>query len=140
MAKQTVVQTSGKKKTAVARLTLKPGVGDIKINGVPLQQLTPKAAQTIINEPIVIAKDILGEDFAKQIDVQINTNGGGTMGQSFAARTALGAALTEYSQNDDLKKTYNAYDRTLLHSDTRVKESKKFLRKGARAKPTKSYR
>ena len=88
----------------------------------------------------MIAKEVLGEKSIEGLDIDINVKGGGISGQAFACRTALGKAFVQWSKDDTLKKTYLDYDRSLIIDDVRVKESKKYLRKGARARPTKSYR
>jgi small subunit ribosomal protein S9 len=67
-------------------------------------------------------------------------NGGGFIGQAEAARTAIARGLVEWTENEKLKETYLEYDRSLLVSDMRKKEKKKFGAKGARAKRQKSYR
>lgn len=138
--KEKIILTKGKKKTAVARVRIRIGSGVIKINKTPLGILKPAYAKEIILEPIQIAREVLGEDFANDLDIKANVKGGGIMGQAQACRTALGKALVKWSKSDKLKKRYLDYDRSLLIDDIRKKEPKKFLRKGARARPTKSYR
>lgn len=140
VAKRRIIQTKGRKKTAVARATLSSGTGIFKMNGSAVSVFKPAAAADIISEPIILAQKCLGNDFASRINIQVNTQGGGIMGQVYAARTAIGKALVEWGQNEDLKKYFLEYDRSLLVDDIRKKESKKYLRKGARAKPIKSYR
>ena len=135
-----VVLTMGRKKKAIARVALREGVGDIKVNGVPVSILKPEAAREIMLEPILIAQDVLGKNFEYGINLTVNVSGGGIMGQAYAARTAMGKALVKWSDNDNLKKAYLEYDRSLIIDDVRIKEPKKYLRKGARAKPIKSYR
>jgi small subunit ribosomal protein S9 len=61
-------------------------------------------------------------------------------GQADAVRTAIARAILDYTEDAELKEQYLAYDRTLLVNDTRVKESKKPLGRGARKKRQKSYR
>ena len=138
--KEKIINTKGKKKTAVARVTMKNGKGTIKINGKSINSVTPVYVKDIILEPFTLAEGVLGEGFRDSISVNINANGGGIIGQAYASRTAIGKALVEWSGSEDLKKSYLDYDRSLLINDVRVKEAKKFLKKGARAKPTKSYR
>ncbi len=140
MKKEKVVLTMGRKKKAIARVALREGVGDIKVNGVPVSILKPEAAREIMLEPIYIAQDVLGKNFEYGINIAVNANGGGVMGQAYATRTAMGKALVKWSGNDNLKKAYLDYDRSLIIDDVRIKEPKKYLRKGARAKPIKSYR
>jgi len=138
--KEKIVLTKGAKKTAIARVRIREGVGDVKVNGIPLSIYKPEAAKEIMLEPIVIAQDILGRNFEYGLNISAIVRGGGTMGQAYAVRTAIGKGLVRWSDNDALKKAYLDYDRSLMINDIRVKESKKYLRKGARAKPIKSYR
>jgi small subunit ribosomal protein S9 len=138
--KKKVIQTKGKKKRSTARLRLKEGKTSIKINGAPISLFKPLIFRKIMEEPIIIAKEVLGEKFLEGSDIDINVKGGGVSGQAYACRTALGKALLQLSKSDVLKKAYVDYDRSLIIDDVRVKESKKYLRKGARARPTKSYR
>ena len=135
-----IVLTTAKKKKAIARVRLSAGLGIIKINGTSLKVFKPIIAGEIISEPLVLAQKILGNDFASNLDIYINAHGGGVMGQAYAARTAIGKALVKWTQNEDLKKLFLEYDRSLIIDDVRKKEPKKYLRKGARAKWIKSYR
>ncbi|MCB9362202.1 30S ribosomal protein S9 [Candidatus Woesearchaeota archaeon] len=129
-----VVTTSGKRKTAVARATLKAGSGRVSINGTPLEQYTPKLSRLKVFEPLAL----IGKD-ASKIDIAVSVNGGGIMGQSEAVRLAISRALVEHnSSNED---TLLDYDRRLLVGDVRRKETRKPNRHGkARAKRQKSYR
>lgn len=138
--KPKIVIRKGKKKTAVSRVRIKEGKGTFRINKKLAENYNPEYSRDIILEPIAIASEILGKNFIENIDISANIKGGGYMSQAHACRTALGKALVEWTGSEDLKKKFLEYDRSLLVSDVRQKESKKFLRKGARAKPIKSYR
>ncbi|MFH0986570.1 MAG: 30S ribosomal protein S9 [Candidatus Micrarchaeota archaeon] len=138
--KSKIVLTKGRKKMAIARVRIKDGKGMIKINGRALDVFEPQAAKEALQEPIMMAEEVLGPKFYESIDIKANINGGGVMGQAYACRTAIGKALVAWSGSADLKKKYHDYDRSLIIDDARSKEPKKFLRKGARAKPTKSFR
>ncbi len=138
--KMKVVITKGRKKMAMARARVKKGLSSIKINGKSLDVIEPKLARLVIEEPLIIAKELLGEKVLDSLDIDVNVSGGGVMGQAYAVRTAIGKALVQWTGSEDLKKKYLEYDRTIIIDDVRVKEPKKYLRKGARAKPTKSYR
>jgi len=140
MKKEKIIQTKGKKKTAVARLRVKKGNGSVKINGTDINAFTPEVSKRVILEPIKLAEDVLGKNFIDNLNISINVQGGGTLGQAYACRTALGKALVEWTGNEALKKLFLEYDRSIIVDDIRRKEPKKCLRKGARAKPTKSYR
>ncbi len=134
MAKK-VINTSGKRKTAVARAAVMKGTGKVRINRIPLEIHEPRLARLKIEEPLVIA----GKR-ADKLDIKVSVEGGGVMGQADAIRTAIARGILDYTTDEELKTQYLTYDRTLLVNDTRTKESKKPLGRGARAKRQKSYR
>lgn len=135
MAAPKVVNTSGKRKTSIARATVTKGMGRIWINKVPLELHSPELAKFKIMEPVNIA----GKKMDK-LDIQVNVSGGGIMGQAYASRTAIAKGLVQYLEDKDLEAIFKAYDRSLLVSDARRKMPKKPLGRGARAKRQKSYR
>ncbi len=133
MSKKTIV-SSGKRKTAIARATLKEGTGKIKINNVPLDLIQPQVYKMRMQEPL-----ILSEGIKDKVDISVNVRGGGLMSQSDASRTAISRALVEYSPK--LKTVFLEYDRHLLVADVRFKEASKPNKHGsARSKKQKSYR
>ncbi|EKD01917.1 hypothetical protein A1Q2_03792 [Trichosporon asahii var. asahii CBS 8904] len=96
-----------------------------------------------VYEPILV----VGSDKFANIDVRLRVKGGGHVSQLYAIRQAIAKGLVAfYAKNEDaasaleLKKTYIAYDRTLLVADPRRCEPKKFGGRGARARRQKSYR
>ena len=131
-----VLLTSGKRKTAIARATVKAGKGRIRINNVPLEIYEPKIAREKIMEPLMQA----GDEVWKQLDIDIKVSGGGFMGQAEAARTAIARALLKWTKSAHLRTVFAEYDRTLIAGDPRRKEPKKFGGPGARARDQKSYR
>ena len=131
-----MIHASGKRKSAIARATLKPGKGKVRINNNLLESMTPKMVMLRIMEPIEIAGDI-----ANEVDIDVIVRGGGQMGQAEAARLVVAKTLLQYSKDKTLEQKYIAYDRHLLVADTRRKEASKPNRHGqARAKRQKSYR
>ncbi|HUV79963.1 MAG TPA: 30S ribosomal protein S9 [Candidatus Bathyarchaeia archaeon] len=134
-----VVNEVGKRKTAVARVTIKEGKGVVRINKKPLEIIEPEVVQAKLAEPLFVASQFPDID-TESIDVEVTVNGGGFIGQAEAARTAIARGLVEWTANEELKEKYLEYDRSLLVSDMRKKETKKFGAKGARAKRQKSYR
>jgi len=109
---------SGKRKTAIARAVLVEGSGKISINKKDYKTLQ-RFDMLKIEEPIRIAKDILGKiDF----DVLINVKGGGEKSQIEAARLALAKAIIEFSKSKELTEAFLSYDRNLLIADIRRKE------------------
>ncbi len=131
-----VVNSSGKRKTAIARATIKGGKGRVRINSVPLEVLEPELARLKMMEPLELA----GTDKSVKIDIEVNVNGGGVMGQATATRTAIARGLVEYFEDEELKAKYRTFDRSLLVNDPRRSEPKHPLGRGARKKRQKSYR
>ena len=130
-----VLNTSGKRKTAIARATLREGKGRVRINSVPLEVYSNEIIRMKISEAIALAPGAIDG-----IDVDIEVSGGGVMGQAEAARTALGRGILGWTNDPKIKETYLTYDRTLLVNDSRQKEAKKPHCHGARARFQKSYR
>jgi small subunit ribosomal protein S9 len=135
MPTKKVVNTSGKRKTAVARATVLKGKGLVRINNVPVELHRPEIARWKILEPITIAGDM-----THAVNIDVNVKGGGFMSQASAIRTAIARGLVEYSEDSTLKTSFLEYDRSLLVNDPRRKETKKPLGRGARKKRQKSYR
>ncbi len=129
------VNTSGKRKTAVARASVKEGTGKVTVNKVPIALYTPELARLKIEEPIGLA----GEK-ASKIDISVTVQGGGVMGQATAVRTAIARGMCEYFKDDELEATFRAYDRSLIINDDRRKLPKNPMGPSARAKKQKSYR
>ncbi|MDT8358173.1 MAG: 30S ribosomal protein S9 [Methanomicrobiaceae archaeon] len=130
-----VINTSGKRKTAIARATLVKGNGKIRINSVPLEIYGTELARLKISEPLLLVPGAL-----QGIDVSIDVQGGGVMGQAEAIRTALARGILKWHNDPRIKDVYIGYDRTLLVNDSRQKETKKPHGRGARKKFQKSYR
>ena len=130
-----VVHTSGKRKKAIARATLKEGKGKVRINKVDLNNFQPKLLRMKLLEPIILAGDVI-----KKVDIDVNVIGGGISGQTDAARLAIARSLVEYTKGDKLKNTFQKYDRHLLVADVRMNETSKPNDSKPRAKRQKSYR
>ena len=130
-----IVNSSGKRKTAVARATLQKGKGLVRINKKPVELYDPEVARWKIMEAIKIA-----ESHINSINIDVNVQGGGFMSQANAVRTAIAKGLVEFTGDPSLKIAYLDYDRSLLVSDSRRKEPKKPLGRGARKRRQKSYR
>lgn len=131
-----IIQSSGKRKRATARATIRAGTGAIRINSIPAAQLQQRYLRMKFDEAV-----ILSGDHAKHVDVEIHVAGGGVNGQVEAARIAYCRGLVAFTGNEDLKAKYTAYDRQLLVADVRRREAAKPNRHGkARSKVQKSYR
>ncbi|WP_313695487.1 30S ribosomal protein S9 [Halorarum halobium] len=131
-----VTNTSGKKKTAVARATVREGEGRVRIDSEPVELAEPEQARLKMLEPFRIA----GEDLRSQVDIDVAVNGGGYAGQADAARTAIARGLVEYLNDAELRDAFMEFDRSLLVNDSRQSEPKKWGGPGARARYQKSYR
>ncbi|MCX6666008.1 MAG: 30S ribosomal protein S9 [Euryarchaeota archaeon] len=134
MAKK-VVNTSGKRKTAMAKATVQKGIGRIRINKQPVELYQPEIARWKMMEPLKLANE-----YQDTVDIDVSVHGGGFMSQASAVRTAIARGLVVFTGDPNLKITFLNYDRGLLVNDARIKESKKPLGRGARKKRQKSYR
>ncbi|HLD33935.1 MAG TPA: 30S ribosomal protein S9 [Candidatus Nanoarchaeia archaeon] len=129
-----VIQASGKRKSAIARATLKKGNGVVHINNVRLEAVNDRLLGMRIGEPLTL----IGER-AAEFDISVDIMGGGPTGQAEAARLAIARALVSF--DNKFKKIFDGYDRLLLVADVRRKEQRKPGRKSkARSKTQKSYR
>ncbi|MCC6587389.1 MAG: 30S ribosomal protein S9 [Bryobacterales bacterium] len=114
---------TGRRKTAVARVFLRPGGGKITINQRPMEQYFPsEAARSMVRQPL------LATETADKFDVLINTNGGGVNGQAGAIRLGIARALCEF--NLELRGKLKSLG--MLTRDPRQHERKKYGQKGAR--------
>lgn len=136
MPEPKVLVVSGKRKTAIARAVVKPGIGRIRINKIPLEIYEPEIAREKIMEPLIQA----GEEIWKQLDIDVKVSGGGYMGQAEASRMAIANSLLNWTKSSRLRRRFVEYDRTMVVGDPRRKEPKKFGGPGARARSQKSYR
>jgi small subunit ribosomal protein S9 len=131
-----IVTISGKRKTAIAKATVRAGRGRIRVNNVPLEIFEPQVARLKIMEPLLHVED----ELRNQVDLNVKVSGGGFMGQAEAARMAIARGLVKWTKSKHLQSAFTEYDRTMLAGDPRRKEPKKFGGPGARAKRQKSYR
>ncbi|WMJ73228.1 30S ribosomal protein S9 [Cytophagaceae bacterium ABcell3] len=120
-----IVNTIGRRKTAVARVYLKPGSGKVLVNDRDIKEyFASDILNTIVNQPFAV----LSED--GKYDVHVNVKGGGVGGQAEAIRMAISRALVEVdaSNRPALKKE------GFLTRDPRMVERKKYGRRKARRK------
>ncbi|MDD9369972.1 MAG: 30S ribosomal protein S9 [Acidimicrobiales bacterium] len=126
-----LVQTTGRRKGAVARVRIRPGAGTIKINDRDVTNYFPsKAHQMILTEPLRITET------DETYDVDATLHGGGVSGQAGALRLGIARALVELDpeMRTALKRA------GFLTRDQREKESKKYGLKKARKAPQYSKR
>ena len=117
--------TSGRRKTAVARIYLTDGSGAITVNGKDYKEYFPTLPLQYI---VTQSTEVSGS--TGKFDVKVNVAGGGITGQAQAIRLAIAKALVE--MNADLKKDLRAAG--LITRDPRMVERKKFGQKKARAR------
>ncbi|HIG98262.1 TPA: 30S ribosomal protein S9 [Candidatus Woesearchaeota archaeon] len=136
MTTNKIIIVSGKRKSAIARAVVRAGTGIVMVNNTLLDQCSPKIAMMLLQEPLLLA----GEG-ATKVDIEIDTRGGGIMGQAEAARLAMAKGLVAFLRDKKLEKAFLEYDRHMLVADVRRKEVRKPNRHGkARAAVQKSYR
>jgi len=114
---------TGRRKTSTARVYLRAGGGEFKINRKAFDQYFPnETLRMIIQQPMKLTET------ATKFDVLINVRGGGPAGQAGAIRHGITRALMEY--NADLRPALK--EAGLVTRDPRIKERKKYGQKGAR--------
>ncbi|MFB1062798.1 30S ribosomal protein S9 [Natrinema sp. H-ect4] len=131
-----VTNTSGKKKTAVARATVREGEGRVRINSKPVELVEPETSRLKMLEPF----RIVGDDLRGEMDIDVRVEGGGISGQADAVRTAVARGIVQHSNDAELRDAFMEFDRSLLVNDVRQSEPKKWGGPGARARYQKSYR
>jgi small subunit ribosomal protein S9 len=114
---------TGRRKTAVARVFLRPGSGTIKVNGRDFENYFPNpTARAIVQQPLVATET------TDKFDILITANGGGPNGQAGAAKLGIARALLEF--NIELRGKLKELG--FLTRDARKVERKKYGQKGAR--------
>jgi small subunit ribosomal protein S9 len=122
---------TGRRKSAVARVILRPGKGTIVVNGRPIADYIPSAlARLDISQPLVLTAN------ENTFDITVNVFGGGIIGQSGAIRHGITRALLEV--NPEYRKILKPAG--MITRDPRVKERKKYGLKKARRAPQFSKR
>ena len=131
------VQSSGKRKSAIARAVLKfPAKALVKINNVPLELYLPELARYRIQEVLEIAN----HQKLEKCEITVNVKGGGMMGQTDAVRIALAKVIHKFLGTKTIERVFRDYDDSLLSGDSRRTEPKHFGGKKARARRQKSFR
>jgi small subunit ribosomal protein S9 len=116
---------TGRRKTATARVFLRPGTGNIEVNGRSLDEYVPDdVLKMIIRQPLELTETL------EKFDLFVTVKGGGNAGQAGAIRHGISRALIEYDA--ELRESLKAAG--LLTRDPRKKERKKYGQKGARAR------
>ncbi len=117
---------TGRRKTAVARVFMKPGTGNIVVNGKPVDEFfSRETGRMIVRQPLVLTGNV------NKFDIMANVTGGGESGQAGALRHGITRALVDY--NVELKGELRTAG--FITRDAREVERKKVgLRKARRAK------
>ena len=114
---------TGRRKSATARVYLRPGAGEVKVNHKPFDRYFPnETLRMIIRQPLQLTET------TNKFDLVINVTGGGPAGQAGAIRHGITRALMEY--HADLRPALKHAG--LITRDPRIKERKKYGQKGAR--------
>ncbi len=114
---------TGRRKTATARVFLRPGKGQITVNNRPFDSyFANESARAYVRQPLLAA------ELADRFDILILADGGGVSGQAGAARLGIARALIEF--NSELRGKLKGLG--LLTRDARAHERKKYGQKGAR--------
>ena len=116
-------RATGRRKTSVARVILRPGEGTVKVNGRTFENYFPsEALRAIVQQPLAET------EHQGQFNVLINAFGGGVHGQAGAARLGIARALLLFNPELRPKLRQGGF----LTRDPRAKERKKYGQKGAR--------
>jgi small subunit ribosomal protein S9 len=121
----TIVQYlgTGRRKRSVARVFLRPGKGEIRINHRPFENYFPtESARAMVRQPLAATETV------DKFDILILADGGGVVGQAGAARLGVSRALVEF--NTELRPRLKKLG--YLTRDPRAHERKKYGQKGAR--------
>ncbi|MEC4684664.1 MAG: 30S ribosomal protein S9 [Nitrospirota bacterium] len=118
-----VYQATGRRKTSVARVILKPGTGQVVVNKRPIENYFPRETlRMVVRQPL----ELVG--MYNKLDVQVTVDGGGLSGQAGAVRHGIARALLNV--DSDLRPKLKKEG--LLTRDPRMRERKKYGQKGAR--------
>ena len=116
---------TGRRKTAAARVYMRPGAGEVKVNGRTLDVYFPnEVLKMVIKQPLHLTETV------EKFDIVVTVAGGGSAGQAGAIRHGISRALLEF--NIELRDRLKSAG--LLTRDPRKKERKKYGQKGARAR------
>jgi small subunit ribosomal protein S9 len=125
VANDTQYYGTGRRKTAAARVYLRPGAGEVKVNGRPLDIYFPnEVLKMVIKQPLLLTET------TERFDIVVSVAGGGSAGQAGAIRHGISRALLHF--NAELRDRLKSAG--LLTRDPRKKERKKYGQKGARAR------
>jgi small subunit ribosomal protein S9 len=123
MAEQVQYYGTGRRKSSVARVFLRPGSGKFQVNDREMDKyFLTDAQRVVVKQPLVTSETV------STFDIHANVSGGGINGQAGALRMGIARALLEF--NAELRKKLKVEG--FLSRDARSKERKKYGQKGAR--------
>jgi small subunit ribosomal protein S9 len=123
MAEQVQYYGTGRRKSSVARVFLRPGSGKFQVNDREMDKyFLTDAQRVVVKQPLVTSETV------STFDIHANVSGGGINGQAGALRMGIARALLEF--NAELRKKLKVEG--FLSRDARAKERKKYGQKGAR--------
>jgi small subunit ribosomal protein S9 len=126
-----LIQATGRRKAAIARVRIRPGTGAVTVNGRPIDEYFPSAThRMIITEPLRLVER------SDAYDIDTTMDGGGVSGQAGALRLGIARALAELDPDMRIPLKRAGF----LTRDAREKESKKYGLKKARKAPQYSKR
>ncbi len=123
MSEQVQYGATGRRKTSVARVILRPGEGKVRVNGRPFEDYFPTQALRVDVQQALVLTETAGK-----FDILINARGGGIHGQAGAARLGIARALLIFNADFRQRLRQGGF----LTRDPRAKERKKYGQKGAR--------
>jgi small subunit ribosomal protein S9 len=122
-SKKATITSTGRRKTAVARVFLVKGKGNIIVNGKPVEEYFPAGNYVmIVKQPLVVT------NYKEDYDFVVNVKGGGLSGQAGAIRHSISRVLDKLDSNNHKALKSNGY----LTRDSRMVERKKYGQKKAR--------
>jgi small subunit ribosomal protein S9 len=125
VANDTQYYGTGRRKTAAARVYLRPGAGNVKVNGRSIDTYFPnEVLKMVIKQPLMLTET------TERFDIVVSVAGGGSAGQAGAIRHGISRALLGF--NAELRDRLKSAG--FLTRDPRKKERKKYGQKGARAR------
>ncbi len=137
MAKEKIFTATGRRKKSIARVTIKPGKGNIIVNGVDVHEYMPYETLVMdLIQPLELTEN------TKKVDIELSVKGGGFNGQTGAIRLGITRALLKMDEGNTGDDSYRAILKRagMITRDARNKERKKYGLKKARRAPQFSKR
>lgn len=112
------IVTTGKRKNAVARAMIVAGTGIVRINSRPIEVWGNEFLRMKLMEPLILAADVVS-----RVNIDVSMMGGGSVGQTEAARMAIARALVDFTKDKKLRQKFIQYDRNMMVFDPRRNET-----------------